>query len=54
MVTKKKSQISGLITETHGKLRDKISLTKLDFMEPLTREPMELLKELIGVDAREF
>jgi hypothetical protein len=54
MVTKKKSLISGSITETHGKLRDRISLTKSDFMVSQTKVLTEPLKELNGVDAKEY
>jgi len=53
MDTKKKFQISGLITETHGRLRDRMSLMKSDSMVNLKRDKTELPKELNGITAKE-
>jgi len=52
MVTKSKFQIFGLITETHGRLRDKISSTKLDSMVTLKSTKMDPPREQDGKVAK--
>ena len=52
MDTKKKFQISGLITETHGRLRDKIFNTKLDSTVTLKSTRMVPPREQDGKAAK--
>jgi hypothetical protein len=48
MGIKSKFQIFGLITETHGKLKDRIFNTKLDSMDTPESIKTDLPKELNG------
>jgi hypothetical protein len=52
MVTKSKFQIFGLTTETHGKLRDKMSNTKLDSMVTLKSTKTDPPREQDGKAAK--
>jgi len=52
MATKSKFQIFGLITETHGRLRDKISSTKLGSMVTLKSTKTDLPREQDGKVAK--
>jgi len=54
MAIKLKFQIFGLRKEIHGKLKDKMLLTMLDFMDIQKSIWMETQKELIGKDVRKL
>ena len=54
MAIKLKFQIFGLRKEIHGKLKDKMLLTMLDFMGIQKSIWMETQKELIGKDVRKL
>ena len=54
MAIKLKFQIFGLRKEIHGKLKDKMLLTMLDFMDIQKSIWMETQKDLIGKDVRKL